>query len=425
MYIANIRVTHNTAPHDVLDRLVFDEIQMKGFYEEFLRLDNIDEALLLQTCNRFEVYFSGKDEGKGKIQARKFILNYFDASLGKYIILDSYLDTLDHLFKVVSSVDSMIVGENQILAQVREALDYASINRYSGRVLEPIFQKTLFVGKRIRRETNISKGKVSIASAAVDLANQHNSLKNNNVMIIGTGKMASLLAEYLSKFEPRELVVVGRTPERLDSFCQLYSGRPVSIAGLPGELENVDILFSATSCPRVLVTRDAVDQALTDRENRMIMVDIAMPADIDPSVVEISKVEYFSIDDLKAISTNNMAARQEEINKAKIIIKEELDRMKFKLENLHSERFLSNLNLFAEEIRQKEMEKALRKLDSNDAKTCEVINDLTRSLTRKILHNFMTEIKSNPATAREMDRFLEIFMGNGHVPGHPNEKAEK
>ncbi len=425
MYIANLRVTHNTAAHEVLDHILLKESEIEGFYKEFLSIDNIDEALLLQTCNRFEVYFTGKNEDDGKAQAREFILNRFGADIEEHLVIDSYLDTLEHLFRVVSSIDSMIVGENQILAQMKDAQEHASYNKFTGRVLEPIFQKALFVGKRIRTETKISNGKISISSAAVDLANQHNTLRDKNVMIIGTGKMASLLAEHLSTFEPKELVVVGRTPERLERFCQIYSGRSINIANYSDELPHTDVLFSATTCPRVLVAKDVVEKAMDGRERTLTLVDIAVPADIDQSVVDIPNTQYFSIDDLREISLNNKAARQKEVERAQVIIREELKRLKFKLENLHTDRFLSNLNLYTEEIRSRELEKALNMLDGADPRTAEIIEDLSKSLTKKILHNFMTEIRSNPATADEMDRFLNIFMGNGHVSRHPNEKTEE
>jgi len=429
MYIANIRVTHSTAQHDVLDRMTMTDIERAQFMKEFITMDNVSEVLILQTCNRFEIYYSGKDEKEGRQNARKFVLDKFGASIANNLISDSYLDTLNHLFRVVSSVDSMIVGENQIQAQVREALEFASRRKFSGRVLEPLFQKALSMGKRIRTETKISNGKVSISSTAVDLANNHGEIKDKRITIVGTGKMASLVAEYLPSFNPRELTVVGRTPEKVKAFCDKYSGKPADISDLQNVISQTDILFSATSCPRVLITREMVENSICARTVPLTLIDIAMPSDIDPSVSEIELVQYFSIDDLKGLSDANASKRENEIKRAEEIISSELSRLKMKLENLHIEHFLSKLNNYTEEIRCKELEKAINMLETDDPKTREVMAGLSRSLMKKFMHNILKEVKDNPATAEELERFFEVFTGNnsndagshpgGHPGGHP------
>jgi glutamyl-tRNA reductase len=444
MYIANLRVTHQNAQHDVIDRLALGEEEMAGFMKDFIALENVSEVLVLQTCNRFEIYYTGKDEKDGRHVARKFLLDKYGASIANHIVSDSYLDTLNHLFRVVSSVDSMIVGENQIQAQVKDALEFASSRKYTGRVLEPLFQKALSMGKRIRTETRISKGKVSIASAAVDLANRHNQIENKRVTLVGTGNMASILAEYLPKYRPTGLTVVGRTPERINDFSNRYSCKPASISDLPAIIPETDILFSATSCPKVLITRETVEKATGGRSDKLTLIDIAMPSDIDPSVSELDGIQYFSIDDLREASSDNVTKRQEEVKKAEVIISEELTRLKMKLENLHTEHFLSRLNIYTEEIRNKELEKAYNKLETDDPNVKEVIDGLSRSLMKKILHNLLKEVKDNPATSEELERFFGVFTGNNngtkmtggghptHIPipdrsseDHPTEKTEK
>jgi len=423
MYIANIRVTHATAPHEILDRLALTESKKRELYAAILQGDQVSEAIVIQTCNRFEVYISGKSEAEGVAQARKVLLDTFGADVAKYMIASSYLEALEHLLNVTSSVDSMIVGENQVLAQVKEALEFASTGQYSGRVLEPVFQKAISVGKRVRTETQISSGKVSIASAAVDLAKQHIPLEGKKVIIIGTGNMATLLAEYLCKFDLGELVVIGRTPERLTNFCERFPGRPSDFKSLPSVVADGDVLFSATSCPHVLVTRGTVEAAMKGRETPLTLIDIATPSDIDPTAGELEHVNYYSIDDLKEISCRNMAARQDEVKKANAIIQSELERFKVKLESLHIERFLTHLNVYIEDIRRRELEKALNMIDSPDPKVQEVMEGLSVSLTKKVMHNFLTGIRSDPAAAGEMERFIGIFLGNDNVSEGKDEKA--
>jgi glutamyl-tRNA reductase len=424
MYIANYRVTHRDAAHEEIDRLNIPNSKRIDFYKAMLECPNVEEVVLLQTCNRFEVYFSGDEEETGKTEAEKVILDWFGPDISENLVSDSYVDTLSHLFRVSSSLDSMIVGENQIQTQVREALDYASKNRFSGRILEPVFQKAISVGRRARSETLISKGKVSISSAAVDLANQHNSLEGKSVVLIGTGKMASLLSEYLLDFQNKELVVVGRSQEKLENFCTLYQGIPCDFTELPARIKEADVIFSATASPRVLVTKDIVAEAIMEREAPLTLIDIAMPADIDPTVADLPDVHYFSIDDLKELSERNLKIRQSEVEKVEFMIDEELMRFKNKLQNLHIENFLSNLYKYTEDIREKEVDKAKFLLRKCDPEILDVMEGLSKSLMKKVLHNFILEARENPTIAMDIEKFVNIFLGNGDVSKDKNEKAK-
>ncbi|MCJ2563077.1 MAG: glutamyl-tRNA reductase [Candidatus Thermoplasmatota archaeon] len=425
MYVANLRVTHKTAPIEVIDRMILTESKKREICEALLAQNDIEESVVLQTCNRFELYISGKKEEEGKAQARKTMLDWFGPRISEHLVVDSYMETLEHLFRVSSSLESMIVGENQILGQVREALDYSSTNQFSGRVLEPLFQKAISIGRRVRNETKISQGKVSIASAAVDLANRQNPLENKKVLLVGTGNMASLVAEHLAGFGPKELVVVGRTPERLQEFCDVYSGQSRSFKELPTDLEDADVLFSATSCPRVLIPREMVENAVEEREESLTLVDIAMPADIDPTVRDIPGVQHFSIDDLQEISSQNQIARMDEAKKAESVIMEELGRFKGKLQGLHLDTFFSSLNKYVDGIRQKELEKALSKLGDVEPEVRSTVESLSKSLTKKIMHNFLTQVRSSPMAPVDMEKFVTIFMGRENVSQDPNETIEE
>lgn len=425
MYIANLRVTHKNTPHEEIDRMILSESKKNEFYKDLLKCSNVEEAIVLQTCNRFEVYFSGTKEEEGRAEAKSVLLNWFGAQSALNLISESYVDTLIHLFRVSTSIDSLIVGETQIQTQVKEALDYASKNHFSGRILEPVFQKAISVGRRARSETQISNGKVSISSAAVDLANQHNPLEDKSILLIGTGKMSSLLSEYLMDFRHKELVVVGRTPEKIENFCNLYNGISSNFAELPERIKCADVLFSATSSPRVLVTKEIVENSLNGRKNPLTLIDIAMPADIDPTVRELQNVHYFSIEDLKEISERNLAVRKSEVEKVEKMIDEELMRFKNKLQNLHIENFLSNLYKYTEEIREREVDKAKFLLRKCDPEILEVMEGLSKSLMKKVLHNFIMEARGNPMVSMDIEKFVNIFLGNGHVSEDKNEKASR
>ncbi len=425
MYIANIKVSHKTAPHKVIDRLSLAEKDKYDFYRTLLRQDEIAEAILLQTCNRFEVYFCGKKEDIGKGRARKFMLDWFGADIAEYVVVESYRDTVNHLFRTVASIDSLIVGENQILSQTKEAFEYASEQNFAGPILSSVFQKAISVGKKVRTNTKISEGKVSISSAAVDHANQHNPLEKKRVGVVGTGNMASLVAEYLNKFECSELVVFGRTPANIEKFCRAYSCRSAPFSELETELKGIDLLFSATACPRVLITREVIERAARNRDRPLTLIDIATPADIDPTVSDIENVQYFSFEDLKEISEKNMDARHQEIEKAEEIIDVELGLFMDRIQNFHLEGFITPMSVYIEEIRERELEKALSLLDNSNHSAQILMEGLSKSLTKKIMHNFMTNVRSSGASSTDMERFLTIFTGEKHVPKYKDEKVKK
>jgi glutamyl-tRNA reductase len=427
MFISNYRVTYQTAPHEIIDTMIMNEEKMDQFYQSLMSIEGLEEAVVLQTCNRFEVYVSGKALAK-ESSVIDLLIDTFDEQITEHLVRLEYLGTLKHLFKVVSSLDSMIVGENQILAQVKEASAYASAQRYSGKVLGPIFQKAISVGKKVRAETDISKGKVSISSAAVELANKHLPLENKKVVIVGTGKMASLLGEYLQGFNVKELVVIGRTPERHNKFCDQFAGRAIAFNTLSDELRTADCLFSATSCPSVLIHHNHIENGMKDKNGPLVLVDIAMPADIEGSVGDIDGVTYFSIDDLKQVSEQNLASRQDEVARAEEIIQEELQFVKRKLQGLHMEFYLSNLMKYTEEVREQELGRAYEILGPNctdPEKVKDVLDGLSRSLVNKVMHNFVTAVHQNPAGEMDLRKFVAIFMGNGNGPkppqgGHPH-----
>lgn len=423
MFITNYRVTYQSAPQQIIDCMMMKQENLEQFYKSLLTLEGVEEAVILQTCNRFEIFLSGKAL-EDPDSVKNFLKENFGEGVSEHLIISEYLETLKHLFEVVSSIDSLIVGENQILAQVKEAAAYASSNHFSGKVLGPIFQKAISVGKKVRSETDISKGKVSISSAAVELANRHLPLEGKKVIVVGTGKMASLLAEYLQGFNVGEVAVIGRSQERHKNFCNQYSARPIDFKSLQTELKDANILFSATSCPSVLITKEIIEESVKGRDDEVILVDIAMPADIDGSVTELEGVKYFNIDDLREISEQNITARKDEVEMVRNIIKDELDFVKRKLQNLHMDFYLSNLMQYTEEIRQKELDKANSILGNNCTdpdKVQEVLDGLSKSLVSKVMHNFVTAVHSNPAGSMDLRKFVTIFMGNSNGKKHPDE----
>jgi len=414
MYIANYKVTHRTAPATVLSSMALTEGEKHALYKDLLEHEHIDEAVILQTCNRFEVYVSGKGETEGRVAASEILISRFGDALSEFMVEQAGLTTLEHLFMTVSSLDSMIVGENQIQAQVKEALAFSRKDCYSGRVLGLLFQKALSVGKRVRTETTISSGKVSISSAAVDLAEGHAGIIGKKVMILGTGTMATLVAEYLPRFEPREIAVMGRTPGRIKVFCDAHSARSFDHIQLIEELRDTDVLFTATSCPRHLVTGAAVAEAMKDRSTPLTIVDIALPQDVEGSVTEVPNVQYHTVDDLRDISRHNEALRAREAEKVRAIVNEEIHRFEKRIQGDHINRFMAHLNSYTEEIRLSEVDRSLRMLgDDVEPKVRLVLDGLSRSIIKKTMYNFIHSLKSYSPHNEEVERLVRLFMGGG------------
>ena len=414
MYIANIRVTFKTAPHEEISHMILLDSNKRKLYEALLAQNNISEVIIIQTCNRFEIYIAGTGESEGIAQARKILLNWFGAYTAKYMKIDTYLDAVNHLFRMVSSLDSMVIGESQILAQVKDSLNYSMRHNYSRKILKLAFQKALSVGKKVRTSTNISNGKVSISSVAVDHANLYSPIKDKKIIIVGTGKMAALVAEYLPLFNHRELVVIGRTPVKLKKFCDIFSGHPRTFDQLQQELNDTDIVFSATTCPNVLITKEMIEKTINNRTKPLTIIDIAMPEDVDPTVGNISNVNYFCIDDLREISKKNSKSRRGEAEKAETIIQDEISRFKNKLQSIHIDRLLSDLNNYTEEIRQREVNKSIRMLGKTEKKAKTVVDGLSKSIMKKTMHNFIIALKSSQTSAEEIERLINLFTNNNH-----------
>ena len=412
MYIANISISYKNPPLGFPDRFALVESAKRELYEDLVAHENIEGALILQTCNRFEVYFTDNLDADGIKQAKEVLINRFGEDIKNHMDVKSYLKTVKHLFRVVSSLESMVIGEDQILSQFREAFKYASNLGYTNRVLNLVFDKALKLGKQVRTETQISKGKVSISSVAVDMAENISSLKNKRVLLIGNGRMASLVAEYLKNFDISEIFVVGRTSEKVIKFCEIYGAQGANFRELPEILSSVDIVFSATKAPHTLIKKDIIKRAMTNRILPLIIVDIAVPSDVDPSASEIPNVRLYSIKDLKNISNQNLKNRMEEVCKVEKIIEEEHLKFANKIQNLHIERYFASLIKYTESIRCKELEKAVQILGNVcEPKVKKVLEGFSKSLMKKLMHNFLSEIRTNPLNEKELKKFAEIFIG--------------
>jgi glutamyl-tRNA reductase len=317
-------------------------------------------------------------------------------------------DSLKHLLRLASGLESMIVGEDQILGQLKEALDIGRKAGSVGSVLDTAISKAINVGKRVRNETQINRGAVSIGSAAVDLAEEIlGTLEGKSILIIGAGELGTLVAMALAERKLKAIFVSNRTFRRAQTLAKQLNGQAVKFDEINEYLGKADVVISATAAPHYVLTYDQVKSATIERQDkRLLIVDIANPRDVEESVNRIPSVELHNIDDLRRISEQNLKRRNSEIGKVLAIVNEELELLQEEYKKQRVNRLISTLYKNAETIRRQELEKALNRINhgDNEVKYDEVLHDLTNSIIKKMLFEITESIKE--AAVKDDDDLL-------------------
>lgn len=388
-----------------------------GIDQLLLRLKShelVEECAVLKTCNRVEVYVVSP---KGS----KVLLDFAKHMKVSSRIIDflDHEESLRHLMRVTSGLESMIVGEDQILGQVKELFMLAKKTGSIGKTLDTAFNKSIQVGKRVRNETGINKGSVSIGSAAVELAEENlGGLAGKTVIVIGAGEMGTLVARALANKNIKVIYVANRTFEKAETLASELNGKAIRYELMEEYIPESDVIISATSAPHFVLTKETVSRLMENRDKEILFIDIGNPRNIESSVAEVPNVRLFNIDNLKGISDANLAKRHEEAKKAKIIIEEELKMLKRQYKRQHADRIISTIYTQIEKLREKECEEAVNKLKARhtigDIER-KVLNDMTNSFAKQILAE-PTKILRN-AAERDDERFLEtaaeLFKLNG------------
>ncbi len=343
---------------------------------------SIGEYIEISTCNRKEYYIKNdyipEDEELLSHENQSIIIEYGEAAVM-------------HLLRMTSGLESMIVGEDQILGQVKDAKHKAVKNRHCGRGLDTIFTKAIHVGQVVRNKTNINKGSVSIGSAAIDLAEKHiGSLDDKSVLVIGAGKMGKLVAKALAEKDLNAIFVANRTYYVAVELAKDLGGQAILFNELEKYLATADVVISATSAPHAIITKKRLEDIEMDYENIM-MVDIANPRDISEDVGELG-VKLFNIDDLREIADINTQLRIKEFGEAENIIADEFILLKESLKIMEVDEMLGNLRASMEDIRQRETKKALVKLADVDG-SAKILNNLTNSIVNKIFFDISKNVK--------------------------------
>jgi glutamyl-tRNA reductase len=387
--IVLIGLNHKTAPVEIREK--FADICVDGAapLEQLSRIGRVKEVLFISTCNRMEILFttSTLDQGIGAVVS--FLADVYgqtSAALKPYLYIHLDQEAVKHLFRVACSLDSMVVGESQILGQIKQTYRDATEARTSGVILNRLLHKAFSVAKRVRTETKIGSSAVSVSYAAVRLARKiFDDLRDKKAMLVGAGEMAELAAEHLRSHGVEQIVVANRTLDRALELARRLNGTTVSLEELGQELERVDIIISSTGSPHPVIKAREVRKRMRARRNRpLFFIDIAVPRDIEPEVNRIDNVYLYNIDDLQSIVEVNQAERLKEAVRAEHIIESEALQFEGWLRTLEVVPTIVSLRQKAEEVRR-----------------------LTQSIVNKLLHDPILFLKRASSKARK-DFYLDI-----------------
>lgn len=396
MQLIGLGTSHTTAPADIRDALAMDSADTAEVIAQIRKAsDCVSEVVVLSTCHRTELYASVTDIEKGPralraaVTARKKV-DYFEN--GKYTQSREGRDAAEHLFRVACGIDSLMIGEPQILGQVKDALSLAERNSSCGALLNRLFSAAVHAGKRARTETTIGRGAVSIAYAAVEMATKvFGDLTRKNVLILGAGETGKLAALHLRDTSPQRITVMNRTFERAESLATEVGGVALQIDQLQSALGEADVVVTATAADKPLITTNIVEHITKSRTRRpMLIVDIASPRDVDPAVGALSNIFLYDLDALQIIVEQNRAARSKEIPKIEQIVDEELDRFFEWYGTLEVIPTVRSLRRTFAEIGEREARRQAKQFYRGDRETLE---RYTQALISKLLHDPTIRLK--------------------------------
>jgi len=401
--IVNVRLTHKTANVPLLESVSFKE--KTNAYNQMLSLEGVQESVLIQTCNRIELYLVSEKGDKTVKSAVELLENRASVSTSEVCKAVEYSvnhDALRHLLRVTSGLESMVIGEDQVINQVWNSFLEAQKSQATGPVLSLLFNRAVNVGWRVRRETCINKGAVSVGSAAVALAEKLlTSLKEKKVLVMGAGETGTLVAKAMSRRCLNPVFVANRTYERALRLAQELGGKAVMFNKLGEVLANADVLFCCTSAPHYLLTKELLSWLITARENKagLIIIDISNPRNVETSIKDLPGVKLYSIDDLTSIAEQNKLERQKSVQQACKIIDLEVTLLERAVKADSTNGFVSRLLSQVEETRRKELCRALMMLDTLDERQRKIVDHLTSILLKQtflpVVENFRRAAVNN------------------------------
>jgi glutamyl-tRNA reductase len=403
MEILVVGLSHKTAPIELRERLNVPEQDLPKPLELMGESADLVERMLVATCNRVEVYAVTEGPVAQAMNAITDTLSTYrnveKAAFVDKLYLHTAAEAVRHIFRVAASLDSMVVGEPQILGQVKAAYSVAQARETTGIILHNLMEQAFHVAKRVRSETGIASSAVSVSSAAVELARKiFGDLTGRSVLILGAGEMAELALRHLLDDGVRSVLVANRSYDRAVALAQQFQGRAVTFEAFRQEMAGADIVISATSAPHVILKKEDMQAIIHQRRHRPIfLIDIADPRDIDPTCNEVDNVYLYNIDDLQSVVEANLKERRKEAERAEVIIEREVGVFLNWLRSLDVVPTIVSLRQRLEEIRGAELQKALGRIGDLTPDQREVITAMSHAMVNKILHQPMTELKRRAA----------------------------
>jgi len=409
MHLTLVGLSHKTAPIEIREKLTFPAHRQAEALSALTHTDSISEAVILSTCNRTEIYVLSADEG-GADAVIDFLAEFHELSrhdLARYLYIVEGQAVVKHLFRVVSSLDSMVLGEAQILHQVKEAYDSACESSSAKRVFHKLFRQSFEVGKRVRTETAIGESAVSISYAAVELAKKvFDTLEGRTILVVGAGKMSELTAKHLVSQGVRSVLVANRTYERAVELAEKFEGTPIPYETLFERMREADIVISSTSAPGYVIEKNQVTGVMKGRRAPLFFIDIAVPRDIDPAVNDLSGAFVYDIDDLNGVVQSNLEERMHEAKRAEVIIEEEIAEFEAWLDSMEVVPTIAAIRENAEAMRKDELAKAMKRLGGLSEAELTTVEMLTQSIVNKMLHVPTAVLKSS-ATEKDGYTYVE------------------
>ncbi|MDX2098641.1 MAG: glutamyl-tRNA reductase [Leptolyngbyaceae cyanobacterium bins.59] len=401
MNIAVVGLSHKTAPVEVREKLSIPEHQYEAAIGQLKSYPHLDEVVVLSTCNRLEIYIVTEETEQGVREVTQFLADHSKLPLGllrQHLFTLLHQDAVMHLMRVAAGLDSLVLGEGQILAQVKHAHKLGQQYNGIGRILNQLCKQALTAGKRVRTETSIGTGAVSISSAAVELAQlKISNLAACRVAIIGAGKMSRLLVQHLLAKGATHISICNRSLERAQELASQFKEARLHLHGLENMMETIgysDLVFTSTASTEPILNRRNLEAAVLPGQHLML-VDISVPRNVDADVNDLEHVHVYNVDDLKAVVAQNQESRRAMAMEAEGLLEEELETFEVWWRSLETVSTISSLRDKVETIRAQELEKALSRLGSEFGdKHKDVIEALTRGIVNKILHDPMVQLRA-------------------------------
>ncbi|MEK0366863.1 MAG: glutamyl-tRNA reductase [Nitrosopumilus sp.] len=390
--IINARVTFRNSPIHILEKFTIKD--MDNAYEQFKIHSGLDECVIIQTCNRIELFGKSQTYDQEKIKKTWASLTGLDEEIfNENVVFVENQEAIHHLLKLTSGLDSMVLGEEQILGQIKNSITSARKIKASGQHLNTLFDKAIRVGTRIRNSSGIGRGGISVGSMAVKLAEENiDELKTKRILLIGTGEVSTLVAKSLQR-RGYAFDVTSRTIGRSQTFCETMGGVPIKFEEVFSGFKNYNVIFVATTAPYFLVTHERIMDAMKDKKDGMMILDLSNPRTVDEKVATIGGVKLMNLDQIAEMVEKNMNSRLNKVKTIENIINEEVIVLEASMKRLEAEPLVKEVFKNIEYLREKELQKALQMLGEKDEKKIKIIDELTKAVVESIVSTPMNNIR--------------------------------